>query len=130
MSAAESSPEPEFTVRIDADGSVRLRWRRGLTITGEAAEAAMAEVNRVCGETRRPMLVDMATTEAVERRARTVFLRPCQANRIALLGRSPVDRVIANFIVGVSNMPCPTRYFTSQPDALRWLGVVAGDQPD
>jgi hypothetical protein len=32
-----------------------------------------------------------------------------------------VDRVIANFILGINKLPCPTRFFTSEPDALGWL---------
>ncbi len=63
----------------------------------------------------------MATTAAVSRGARAVFGRPCQASRIALLGASPVDRVIANFILGVSALPCPTRFFTSATEATCWL---------
>lgn len=67
------------------------------------------------------MLVDMATTEHVAREARAVFSIPCAANRIALLGASPVDRVIANFFLNVHIPPCPTRFFTSRDDALTWL---------
>jgi hypothetical protein len=92
-----------------------------VVITEAAAESAMAKVNEICGTDRRPMLVDMATTAEVSRGARSVFGRPCQASRIALLGSSPVDRVIANFILGVSSLPCPTRFFTSEPDAMTWL---------
>ena len=72
------------------------------------------------------MLVDMATTAEVSRAARAVFGRPCQASRIALLGSSPVDRVIANFFLGISKVPCPTKFFTAEREALAWLrGSVA-----
>ena len=64
-------------------------------------QCAMLKVNQLCGENRHPMLVDMATTADVSRGARAVFGRPCQASRIALLGSSPVDRVLANFFLGV-----------------------------
>lgn len=83
--------------------------------------AAMTKVNEVCGEARRTMLVDMATTSSVSRGARSVFGRPCAASKIALLGASPVDRVIANFVLGISTLPCPTRFFTAEAEALQWL---------
>jgi hypothetical protein len=67
------------------------------------------------------MLVDMATTEAVTRMARSVFSIPCAANRIALLGSSPVDRILANFFLGVHIPPCPTKFFTSRTESMDWL---------
>lgn len=80
----------------------------------------MAVVNRIAGDSTYPMLVDMGTTEAVTREARSVFSIPCAANRIALLGASPVDRIIANFFLGLHIPPCPTRFFTSRTESMKW----------
>ncbi len=109
------------SLTIDDEGFVRLLWPVGAKITGPSAQQAFDEVNRICGDTRRPMLVDMATTKSVAREARAVFGRPSGASRIALLGRSPVDRVIANFTLGVSEVPCPTRFFTDREKAMAFL---------
>lgn len=114
---------------LDDGGILQLRWPRGASISEADAENAMRRVNDLCGESRRPMLVDMATTERVSRGARAVFGRPCQASRIALLGSSPVDKVMANFVLGVSKLPCPTRFFTSRQDAMAWL-MLDGGQSD
>jgi hypothetical protein len=107
------------------DDIIRLKWTEGITITDESARIAAVFVNQVSADRRRPMIVDMTRTTAVTRQARTVFLEPGAASCIALLGRSPVDRVIANFVLGVSNLPCPTRFFTSEASALAWLSDVA-----
>jgi hypothetical protein len=40
---------------------------------------------------------------------------------MALVGRSAVDRVLANFAVKVSSIAIPSRFFTSLPAALAWL---------
>jgi hypothetical protein len=86
----------------------------------------MAMVNEVCNSVDRPMLVDMASTETVSREARAVWSIPCSASKIALLGSSPVDRVIANFFLGIHVPPCPTKFFTSESEAMGWLlGDVA-----
>ena len=107
---------------VTRDGAlVRLRWAPGTDITEANARAAMDDVNAICGDERLPMLVDMTKTASVSRAARTVFTVPCAVDTIALLGRSPVDRVIANFILGVISLPTPTRYFNSEPAALAWL---------
>lgn len=124
MNTDASTPRPEgdgFDLVLEPAGLLRLTWPRGASISESDAEAAMRQVNILCGEDRHPMLVDMATTADVSRGARSVFARPCQASRIALLGQSPVDRVIANFFLGIYKPPCPTRFFTAEREALEWL---------
>jgi hypothetical protein len=111
-----------------------LQWPAGGRITGASARAAFDAVNRLCGSARRPMLVDMATTTSVAREARAVFGEPSAASRIALLGRSPVDRVIANFTraapCGVSQVRGPMAFETGCSQAIRskdhepWTMVV------
>lgn len=111
----------DATLVLGDDGVLRLHWARGISITEEDARRAMDRVNELCAGARHPMLVDMATTKAVSRGARAVFGLPCAASRIALLGSSQVDKVIANFILGVTTLPCPTRFFTSETEAIDWL---------
>jgi hypothetical protein len=81
----------------------------------------MAAVNTIAQESEYPMLVDMTTTESLSRQARSVFAIRCAASRIALLGTSPVDRILANWSLGVQNLPCPTRFFNSRTEAMKWL---------
>ena len=109
------------SVDLRPDGVIHLIWEPKVRIEIQDAEAAMAAVNRIAGDASYPMLVDMATTEDVTRAARSVFSIPCAANRIALLGASPVDRIIANFFLGVHTPPCPTRFFTSRTESMKWL---------
>lgn len=81
----------------------------------------MHMVNELCGRIERPLLVDMATTSKVSRGARAVFARPCQASHVALLGASPVDKVIANFVLAKNKPSRPKRFFTSRTEAMAWL---------
>ena len=108
-------------VALQASGIVHLIWMPHARIEAVDARAAMAAVNEVCGGTEYPMLVEMATTETVTREARAVWSSPCAASRIAHLGSSPVDRVVANFFLGIHIPPCPTRFFTSRNEAISWL---------
>jgi hypothetical protein len=113
---------------LRADGVLHLRWKPGVKIATADAQAAMQLVNILCADGPRPMLVDMEETNAVSRGARGVFSLPCGASRIALLGSSPVDRLLANFALGLSSPPCPTHFFTSRSGAIEWLRrVEAGD---
>lgn len=108
-------------VRLDGTGFVRLSWCSGLRIDGGLAHRAMALVDELNGPLGRPLLVDMTGTAQLTRDARMAFGQRCSASRIALLGRSEVDRVIANFALGVTRVPVPTRFFTSEARALSWL---------
>ena len=121
----DGDPEVDDALRLTVDpaGFVRLSWRAGLSIDGPLATRAMALVDEVNAGEPRPLLVDMTGTAQLTREGRTAFGHRCSASRIALLGRSEVDRVIANFALGVTRVPVPTRFFTSEPAARAWLAV-------
>lgn len=111
---------------FDGDGILCLVWARDVAIDVVEAQLAMDGVNRICRGRRTPLLIDMATTDSVSRGARTVFSQPCDASAIALLGSSPVDRVLANFFLGVNAAPVPTKFFTSRSAAVEWLAAQGG----
>ncbi|BCW72495.1 STAS/SEC14 domain-containing protein [Arthrobacter sp. NicSoilB8] len=113
---------------FDSNGILRLEWARGVVIDAPNAQHAMDRVNEVCGGRPTPLLIDMATTESVSRAARAVFAKRCDASAIALLGSSAVDRVLANFFLGVNAAPVPTRFFTNNAEALRWLASQGHDR--
>lgn len=123
MDGNDAAPHPGFTLSACSSGIVRLRWQRGKKITGADAAEAMTALD-VFNEGRvRPLLVDMAGLGAPTRDARQQFARRGTASRIALLGRSVVDRVGASFVPvpGLQGFPVPTRFFTSETKAVAWL---------
>jgi hypothetical protein len=109
------------TVTLENQEIIHLLWKPKVRIEASDAKAAMAAVNSVAQDLEYPMLVDMTTTESLGRQARSVFTTRCAASRIALLGTSPVDRILANWSLGIQNLPCPTRFFTSKTEAMTWL---------
>ena len=109
------------TVKLGSDGIIHLVWQPGIVLEGDDVQAAMARVDEISEGSEYPMLVDMGVTKAVTRQAKSAFQIRCAASRIALLGSSPVDRIIANFTIERQTLPCPTRFFTSRDEALLWL---------
>jgi hypothetical protein len=103
------------------DGIVRLTWDRDLCVTAEMAKRAMAAVDGVNAGRRRPLLVRMARTTALDRAAREQFAEKTSVSAIALLGETPVDRLLAASTVGRSVMKAPAAYFTDEHDAVAWL---------
>lgn len=119
MTGSEES-DPAFLLRVEA-GVVLLRWSPGVHITGPLAAEAMAAVDRLNDDHKRPLLVDMTGTANLARAARATFQSECQVSRMAIVGSSPVDKVIANFGLRVSTISIPSRYFNSVPAGLAWL---------
>ncbi|WP_163165929.1 STAS/SEC14 domain-containing protein [Arthrobacter sp. Alg241-R88] len=109
------------TVELGDEGVLYLVWKRGTVLEAADVHAAMATVNELADGAEYPMLIDIANTQSVTRQAKSVFSIRCAASRIALLGSSPVNRVIANFAVARRTLPCPTRFFSSRNEALSWL---------
>lgn len=110
------------TIGFGLEGIILLVWHPGVVLEAEDVYVAMAMVNDIAGDSELPMLVDISGTKAVTREAKSVFAIPCAASRIALLGSSPVDRVIANYTIGrQQSLPCPTRFFTARSEATSWL---------
>lgn len=109
------------TVELGDDGVLHLVWKSGTVLEAPDVHAAMAKVNEMADGAEYPMLIDISNTQAVTRKAKSVFSTKCAASQIALLGSSPVNRVIANFAMARRTLPCPTRYFTSRKEAMSWL---------
>ncbi|MDQ1053845.1 hypothetical protein QE394_001773 [Arthrobacter sp. SORGH_AS 212] len=108
-------------VELADEGFLHLVWEQGTVLEAADVHAAMAKVNELADGAEYPMLIDMANTQSVTRQAKSVFSIKCAASRIALLGSSPVNRVVANYAMARRTLPCPTRFFTSRNEALSWL---------
>ena len=109
------------TVELDAEGVLRLVWNPGTVLTADDVRSAMMTINDVADGSEYPMLIDITNTKTVTRQAKSVFSTKCAASRIALVGSNPVNRVIANFAMARRTLPCPTRFYPSQDEALAWL---------
>ncbi len=109
-----------YSLNVD-EGVVLLRWTPGVHITGPLAAEAMTTVDQLNGDHTRPLLVDMTGTGKLTREARETFRRKCQVSRMALVGQSAVDRVIASFGLRVTTIATPARFFVDVPTAMTWL---------
>lgn len=121
-------------LRLTVSGSVGGRTlRAGITRRLDAQSARPLcglplipiTINAMCESLERPMLVDLAATEAVSRDARSMVSTTSAASRIALLGSSPVDRLLATLFLGIHTPPWPVRFFTSRQEASAgWLRTI------
>lgn len=101
-------------------GVLRLHWKPGVTVEVDDANATVSAVVTLGQGARLPMLVDIQGVKHSVG-ARRIFPAPSSVSRMALLGSSPVDEVVAMFRLGLVPSQFPVRYFTSSQEALAWL---------
>ncbi|MCT9869838.1 DUF7793 family protein [Paenarthrobacter aurescens] len=111
----------DYVIRLEPDNVLSLEWNPGVRIEAANARDAVDAVNRIADGQRYPLLVKMAVAGHLSRAARDVFVEPCAASSIALVGRNPVDRMLADYQLAAQPAPCPTRFFTSEVEAMAWL---------
>lgn len=105
----------------ESDGITVLRLPAGEHVTRATAERAAAEARSLAGEALRPLLIDISGVLSIDRSARSVMGGARVSTAIAVLGSSPVDRVIGNFLLGGQPPSCPVEFFSSEGEALAWL---------
>ncbi|BCW78881.1 STAS/SEC14 domain-containing protein [Arthrobacter sp. NicSoilC5] len=111
-----------------SNGVLPLRWKRGVNIGIDVANAAIEAITILGKGARLPMLVEIqGVTHSAA--ARKVFPAPSLISRMALLGNSPVDRVIAMFRLPLVPAGFPIKYFTSEEQAMAWLLETTGEPP-
>lgn len=108
-------------VWLQEPGILRVSLPAHAVITGEQAEEAATAVRDAAAGALYPMLLELTGVASVSREARDVYFRGASVSSYALLGQSPVDRVLAHFFVGSATRCIPSRYFTVESEALEWL---------
>jgi hypothetical protein len=111
-------------VWVEADGTLVLHFRRRARLVGEqGAEVVRAHVAAAKGRKLRT-LADVRGIVANDRQTRQLAAGPAVAAvtlRMAVLVGDPLSRTLGNFFLRVSRPAYPTRIFTDEAAARRWL---------
>ena len=119
--------EPSGALELSA-GVLFLRWRSGAVVGEADAESLRRQAGQLCAGRVFPMLIEMTGLTWMDHGARAVFSAPWPLSRMAIVGASPVDEVIASFYTARHSLPWPTRFFTTVSKAMIWL-YEAGPEP-
>ncbi len=90
-------------------------------IEGPEAHVAGAAVRALAGGERAPVLLVISGVVGVSVEARQVYAGSIAATAFALVGESPVDRVIAHYLLRSRTETIPAEFFMSRTEALEWL---------
>lgn len=116
-----------FTASAE-DDFLRLNWKPGVRIEyADAVEAALA-LHTLQGEEPMPLLVNIVGLRGVTAEARAGMNAYRSYPKVALVGDNPMGAVLTAFS---RYSRTPTRYFTSEDEAIRWLiRKTAPKQPE
>lgn len=106
-----------FTASV-GDEFLRLNWKPGVRIEyADAVEAALA-LHTLQGEEPMPLLVNIVGLRGVTAGARAGMNAYRSYPKVALVGDNPMGAVLTAFS---GRSQTPTRYFTSEEEAIQWL---------
>lgn len=108
------------------DGIVRCVVRPGTTVTLAVAQAIADAANRLLERSPGPLLVCTDGIVGFERPARDHLASQTLPAAIAVVGVSPVGRVLGTLFVSLRRSNGPqTRFFAAEEEAVRWLRKVS-----
>lgn len=109
-------------VRMRDGGIIEVALPANEEIEGAEARVAGATVRALANGRRMPVLLVITGVVGVSLEARHVYATSIAASAFALVGESPVDRVIAHYLLRSKTETIPAQFFTSEAEAIDWLG--------
>ncbi|MFH5880138.1 STAS/SEC14 domain-containing protein [Arthrobacter sp. NA-172] len=125
--ALDAQPEEGFAdaasikVSLAEDGIVDVILPPNAVVRSPEARAAAAAVRAIADGHKLPVLMTVTGVLSVTDDARLAYTNSVVVSACALLGESPVDRVIAHFLLRAKPGAVPGRFFTSEAEARDWL---------
>lgn len=121
--AGVTTPGPvPIGVRMREGGIIEVALPANEEIEGPEARVAGAAVRALANGRRVPVLLVITGVVGVSVEARHVYSTSIAASAFALVGESPVDRVIAHYLLRSKTETIPAQFFLSEAEAIEWLG--------
>jgi hypothetical protein len=108
-------------VRMIDGGIIEVLLPANQEIEGPEARIAGDTVRSLAAGRRMPVLLVITGVVGVSMEARQVYSGSIAATAFALVGESPVDRVIAHYLLRSRSETIPAQFFTSESAAVEWL---------
>jgi hypothetical protein len=111
-------------IYLGADGIVRAIISPGAELTRQDAVEGLGIVRQLCGDCKRPYLVDARAIRSADSGNREYAGRPEHAQYVsacALIVDSPFTRLLMNLFLSVNQPPSPTRLVSSEDEGIEWL---------
>jgi hypothetical protein len=101
---------------------VRIALKPGARMMVEDGAFARENLLALTGGKPSVVLLQITGVGSISREAISFYSESTTVRAFAVLGSTPVDRVIAHGLLGLPRPhQCPTEFFTDTQDAMRWL---------
>ena len=86
------------------------------------AKEIMRAVKEVCGEEHYPIMSRVGNRQ-LNKEERRYYMKQADMpiTRVAMIVKTPFQRLLANFLMGINKVPYETRMFTNEDKAAQWL---------
>lgn len=108
-------------VRMTDQGIIKVMLPPNQMIEEPQGRVAGAAVRSLGHGRCLPVLLVITGVMGVSAEVRHLYVNSVAPSAVALLGESPVDRVIAHYLLRWKTETTPAQFFTSEPDAVTWL---------
>lgn len=113
---------PLYELWGNGNGIFIFRWDDGVVITLDAARETVEKERQLTTNGPHCILINLEGIQSMDREARKYYATVNGPEAVALVGVSPVARVIGNIFMGINRHPTiPVRMFSSEEDAILWL---------
>ncbi len=106
------------------DGIARTKVKKNAEVVLEDARENSVVVNSFFVDEKFPLLIDARGIKSITREARSFFTtngRETNTMAFAILIDSSVSKVVGNFFLGINKPAVPTKLFTNEKEAAKWL---------
>lgn len=125
LAATEAGSGDPIGVRMIDPGIIEVMLPPNQVIEGPQARVARTAVRSLANGRRLPVLLILTGVVGISAEARHVYATSIAASAFALMGESPVDRVIAHYLLRSKTETIPAEFFTSESEAIEWLRQYA-----
>jgi hypothetical protein len=101
--------------------AVRAVLPQGEDLTAATIAQLSHEIGELVGDRRAAVVLHVTGIASVSRTARAAFAAIDNVSSWALVGESPVDRLLGYFLLGAEFRSARAEYFMSDREALDWL---------
>ncbi|MFF2030770.1 hypothetical protein [Arthrobacter sp. NPDC058192] len=115
-------------VRMIDGGIIEVLLPPNQEIQGPEARIAGEAVRSLAAGRRVPVILVITGVVGVSVEARRAYTGSIAATAFALVGETPVDRVIAHYLLRSRGESIPAQFFTSESAAIEWLRQYAREE--
>lgn len=112
------------TLELRSDGILHCTIHKGAYLSEEDAVEIISALKSMAANGPMPTLLDLRASEGASIQARHLFTDPQLANyqnAVAMIIDKGMSYILASFFMGINKTPFPTKVFSDETKAARWL---------